>query len=105
MGMAKEFNRGDPIFIPFIEGKTVTDSQLMPRMYKTREAFQKYFPGGYVKRDSVELAEYNEVVRCKDCKHFGGHGACHYHAADENGTPIFVRENDFCSYGERRTDD
>ena len=45
------------------------------------------------------------VVRCKDCKHFGGHGACHYHAADENGTPIFVRDDDFCSYGERRTTD
>lgn len=45
-----------------------------------------------------------EVVRCKDCKHFSGHGACHCHAADENGTPIFVREEDFCSYGERRTD-
>ena len=44
-----------------------------------------------------------EVVRCKDCKHFGGHGACYCHAADENGTPIFVREDDFCSYGERRT--
>ena len=43
-----------------------------------------------------------EVVRCKDCKHFGGHGACHYHAADENGTPIFVRDDDFCSYGEKR---
>ena len=45
------------------------------------------------------------VVRCKDCKHFGGHGACHCHAADENGTPIFVREEDFCSYGERKDND
>ena len=43
-----------------------------------------------------------DVVRCKNCKHFGGHGACNYHAADENGTPIFVREDDFCSYGERK---
>ena len=51
----------------------------------------------------VDKTNLAEVVRCKDCKHFGGHGACHYHAADENGTPIFVRENDFCSYGERRT--
>ncbi len=49
-----------------------------------------------------QLEKRVEVVRCKDCKHFGGHGACHCHAADENGTPIFVRENDFCSYGERR---
>ena len=43
-----------------------------------------------------------EVVQCMDCKHFGGHGTCYYHAADENGTPIFVREDDFCSYGERK---
>ena len=59
---------------------------------------------------NAELADHliaNDVtipVRCKGCKHFGGHGACHCHAADENGTPIFVREDDFCSYGERRTD-
>ena len=44
-------------------------------------------------------------VRCGECKHFGGHGVCHCHAADENGTPIFVREDDFCSYGERRNDE
>ena len=42
------------------------------------------------------------VVRCKDCKDFGGHGKCYYHAADISGTPIFVLEDDFCSYGERR---
>ena len=46
-----------------------------------------------------------EVVRCKDCNYFGGHGMCYCHAADEHGTPIFVREDDFCSYGERRTSD
>ena len=45
-----------------------------------------------------------EVVRCKNCNYFGGHGMCYCHAADEKGTPIFVREDDFCSYGERRTD-
>jgi hypothetical protein len=41
-------------------------------------------------------------VRCRDCKYFGGHGTCYCYAADENGTPIFVREDDFCSYGERK---
>ena len=45
------------------------------------------------------------VVRCKDCKHFDENNACYCHAADENGTPIFVREHDFCSYGERRDSD
>ena len=67
------------------------------RMYATNELVSLL--------KKVESGNLVEVVRCKDCKHFGGHGACHYHAADENGTPIFVRENDFCSYGERRTDD
>ena len=43
-----------------------------------------------------------ELVRCKDCNYFGGHGMCYCHAADEHGTPIFVREDDFCSYGERK---
>lgn len=43
-----------------------------------------------------------QVVRCKECKHFGGYGKCYYHAADKNGTPIFVCEDDFCSFGERR---
>lgn len=42
------------------------------------------------------------VVRCKCCVHFDENNACFCHAADENGTPIFVREHDFCSYGERR---
>lgn len=42
------------------------------------------------------------VVRCKDCKHFDENNACYCHSADENGTPIFVRDHDFCSYGERR---
>lgn len=46
-----------------------------------------------------------EVVRCRECKHFGGHGICLCHAADVDGTPIFVREDDFCSYGERKNDE
>jgi hypothetical protein len=102
--MASHIKKGESIFIPFRDGLSISDSQLKPRMYKTIQAFEKSFPGYYLGTEDVELAEYAEVVRCKDCKHFSGHGACHCHAADENGTPIFVREEDFCSYGERRTD-
>lgn len=47
-------------------------------------------------------ADVVKVVRCGQCVHFGNFHDCHYHKADENGTPIFVRENDFCSYGERK---
>jgi len=43
-------------------------------------------------------ADAVEVVRCKDCKHL----------FEDNGCPLRYfkthREDDFCSYGERRTD-
>ena len=57
------------------------------------------YPGDLTNEPTVDAVP---VVRCKDCKHFDGNNACYSHAADENGTPIFVREHDFCSYGERR---
>ena len=51
---------------------------------------------------SIQAADVVEVVRCKNCRFFSGRQECYCHAADENGTPIFVRENDFCSYGQRK---
>ena len=45
-----------------------------------------------------------EVVRCKDCKHcteaFDGNPCC---GRLRTSFP-YVRDDDFCSYGERRTD-
>lgn len=38
------------------------------------------------------------VVRCKDCNHYNGHRHCTYFEQT-------VLDNDFCSYGERRSDD
>lgn len=38
-----------------------------------------------------------EVVRCKDCTSYGGTGWCCEH-------DTCMEEDDFCSYGERRTD-
>lgn len=51
--------------------------------------------------DNIPAADVVEVVRCKNCRFFSGRQECYCHAADENGTPIFVREDDFCSYGAR----
>lgn len=51
--------------------------------------------------NSIPAADVVEVVRCKNCQFFSGRQECYCHAADENGTPIFVREDDFCSYGAR----
>ena len=54
---------------------------------------------------SIQAADVVEVVRCKNCRFFSGRQECYCHAAGENGTPIFVRENDFCSYGQRKEAD
>lgn len=45
------------------------------------------------------------VVWCKECKHHGNFNSCYYHSADDGSTPIFMRDKDFCSYGERRNDE
>lgn len=54
-------NRGESLFIPFRKGKTIADSQSKPRMYKSKEAFEKSFPCHNLGRDGVELVEYQEI--------------------------------------------
>jgi hypothetical protein len=45
-----------------------------------------------------------EVVRCKDCKHYSKDGIwCDMNSKDRNEWFNWY-EDDFCSYGERRTD-
>ena len=53
--------------------------------------------------DEAPIVDAVPVVRCKDCKHF----------VAPQGVPVcdcfyglgFANADDFCSYGERRTDD
>lgn len=45
----------------------------------------------------IDLQPTVEIVRCKDCKHFND-GDC-------TELPKLASENDFCSWGERRTDE
>ena len=54
--MARAIKQGQHIFIAFQDGEAVLDSQLRPRMYKSREQFEKSFPAW---RDGkAELFEY-----------------------------------------------
>lgn len=50
-------------------------------------------------------ADFVEVVRCKDCKH-RGKDECMFHINGEPADEEFLLkcDNDFCSYGERKTD-
>lgn len=43
-------------------------------------------------------AKQPKIVRCKDCKWFNSVG-CAIYIVDESDKP---KENDFCSYGERK---
>lgn len=102
IGMA-DIKRGESIFIPFRNGISIYDSQCKPRMYKTIKGFEKHFPGHYLGKDGVELVEYAEVIRCKDCTF------CHYNSSNEtykcitmNGMYRTVQPNEFCSYGENK---
>ena len=71
--MARAIEKGQHIFIAFQGGKAVMDSQLRPRMYKSREQFEKSFPAW---RDGkAELVEYaptltppNEPLTLEDAK-------------------------------------
>ena len=54
--MARAIKQGQHIFIAFQDGEAVLESQLRPRMYKSREQFEKSFPAW---RDGkAELVEY-----------------------------------------------
>lgn len=53
------------------------------------------------KDDEDVLTVVDELVRCKDCKWFGKMG-CAIEVVDETDMP---KENDFCSFAERKDDE
>ena len=59
--MATYIERGKSIFIPFKYGKSILDSQLKPRMYKSLQNFAKAFPKHNYDIDNIEVVEYAEV--------------------------------------------
>lgn len=42
------------------------------------------------------------VVRCGECKNYDGEFRCKCFTFDQEGMPVFMRADDFCSYGERK---
>ena len=64
---------------------------------------------GYV--DAKQIADAPTVdavpvVRCRDCEHFKiGEDNVYYCRRYKLGRGIFMRKNDFCSYGERNDGD
>ena len=55
--------------------------------------------------DEAPTVDAVEVVRCKDCKRWGGvvyGGRCKQWSAPLSGITHFTCADDFCSYGERK---
>ena len=104
MGMASHIKKGESLLIPFRNGQSISDSQLKPRMYKTMQAFEKAFPKHYLGTDGVELVEYAEVVRCKDCA-WSIRDYNVYYCINPDKLDSCAKPDDFCSYGERKDND
>lgn len=58
--MARAIKQGQSIYIPFVNGESVFDSQNRPRMYKSVEQFQKSYPS--FRLEKPDLVEYSPVV-------------------------------------------
>lgn len=85
------------------------EKRMEERLNSLRNAYGNYdhytdgFEEGCVAAEDAETVDAVEVVRCKDCKHFGGiitAYTCRLHST--GNTRIQMREDDFCSRGERR---
>lgn len=71
----------------------VDKDELIRALAYDRGQYDKGYVDGRAARDA-------EIVRCKDCKWFNDFG-CAIRIVDESDKP---KENDFCSFGERRDD-
>lgn len=110
--MPTKIKRGQSLLIPFKNGMTIYDSQNKPRMYLTQKAFEKSFPGHLIDREGVELVEYAEVVRCKDCMH-SNHVVIDDDPAEtfevdvclhKDLFPTRVTPDFYCAHGKRKMD-
>lgn len=63
------------------------------------------FSGLLIAIDSIPTADVVPVVRCKDCRDYdmaSGFCQCHSQCYDSSMSWDVFREDDFCSYGERK---
>lgn len=88
----------------------ISRSALLEQMlnhYEVRNPKQKATIGEYcmmvIHAPAVDAVE---VVRCKDCEHFYDSNINPNHRCKRGGSQVWdveFTENDFCSYGKRRT--
>lgn len=56
--MATTISQGNELYIPFRNGKSISNSQNVPRVYQSFRAFQKHFPKHYLGDEGIALEKY-----------------------------------------------
>ena len=101
--MASYMIRGESLFIPFRNGRSISDSQCKPRMYKSVKNFEKTFPKHNYGTQNIELVEYAEVKHGKwiyntdDFSPKMRCSVCGYNKPLVAGENIEQEPNDFCN--------
>lgn len=86
-------------------GTRLIDAEAM-REYWLENGENEYVYDTNAVLDSIDeqpTVDAVEVVRCKDCKHYDGKWHCWRNYKPGMRGADMVDEEDFCSYGERRT--
>lgn len=92
--------------------KRLIDANALRAVIKKEECDCEVFPWAV---DNAPTVDAVEVIRCGACKHGSPHEdgtiRCSFHSerneSDEYGNTfsVWMEPEDFCSYGERRTDE
>ena len=56
--MATTLTQGNELYIPFRDGKSISNSQNVPRIYQSVSAFERHFPGYHLGTEDVVLQKY-----------------------------------------------
>lgn len=98
-------------FCSYGERKKMENNDLISRkaLIEAYDKAHKGSPGGARKlMEEAPGVDAVEVVRCRDCKHGENlcdkQGLCTYCQISIHSYPVRNQQDDFCSYGERRTD-
>ena len=95
--MATKLSQGNDLYIPFRDGKSISNSQNVPRIYQSISAFERHFPGHHLGTEDIVLQKYVPE------RH--GRWIEHVHV-DEFGDCIYIdRECSKCDVTERFEDD
>ena len=97
-----DWNTLDGIKATTVLRQTITDIQNMPTAdVVEKEKYNSLLENSLIISEALnkyQTADVVEVVRCKDCVHRYGDYCHRFH----DGYSAFIRENDFCSYGEMK---